>query len=986
MKRKETETKILQKKVFSVFAILVFSIFFSEAVIMLMFSLFLKLPNWQEAILDASCLSILIFPVIYLVLVRPLKKNIVDRIDKEIRYETLIGNMGEGVILCDENEVFLFANSAAENLFGMKKDFLVGTRLDTFFTPENFRVIQQQTSERKKGVSSGYESEIILKDGSTKRVFINAVPQFEGGVFSGTLAILRDVSELKKAEDAIKYERNLLRSLIDTLPDSIYVKDDKGRKIIANPVDLMYMGFKTEEEVLGKDDFAIYPKEVADSSFADDRMVFQTGIPLLNKEDYFIDNNGQEHWMNNSKVPIKNTLGEIIGLVGIGREVTERKREETRLKLLESVITNATDGVIITGISDQEKDNYKILFVNEAYCKMTGYRPEEVLGKTPSILQGANTDKTELARVRESLNRFEPCKMEVINYKKDGSEFWSSIAFSPISDNTGKYTHWIAIKRDVTAQKQLEQNYIKAKENAEAASKAKSEFLANMSHEIRTPLNSVIGFSDLMMKTELDTTQQHYNNAVFQSANSLLDIINEILDFSKIEAGKLEASLVMTNVIDLCTQVSNIISFQAYKKNLELLLNIGKEIPRKIYTDPVLLRQILINLLGNAVKFTSFGEVELRIEMIEQEANSRARIRFSVRDTGIGIQKENLEKIFEAFSQEDSSTNRKFGGTGLGLTISKRMLMLLGSELKLNSELGIGTSFYFDLEMETENEIPDTWNIKERFKNVLIVDDNANNRLLIRDMLLLVGVKSEEVESGKLALDLLKKGYLYDIILMDYNMPEMDGLETIRSIREVLNLNAVQQPIALLHSSAEDGIVNTGCKKWEVAFRLVKPIRMNQLYEMLSSFQLTGTYAEIQKTFPVKEEGILETFACKVLLADDNELNRLLIRKIVSDVLPLAEIIEVENGRSAFEIYQTFLPDIIFMDVQMPEMNGNEATTAIRKLEKEKHIPIIALTAGTQSEEKESSMKAGMDDFITKPFVSAVIEDVIHKWLGIHKS
>ncbi len=978
---KVDHTKGIQKKAINVFIVLGLSIFVSEAIIMLLLGLFPHFTAVEEAIIDAAFLALLIFPVIYFLLFKPLQKSIVARINREAKYEALIENMGEGVIFCDENEVFVFANRAAEEIFGMKNKQLGGLRLDLFFSPENFNKILDQTAERKKGISSGYESEIILKDGSTKKIFINAVPQFEDAQFTGTLAILRDVSELKKAEEAINYERNLLRSLIDTLPDSIYFKDSQGKKIIANPIDLQYMGFQREEEVIGKDDDEIYPKEVAESSREDDQKVLTSGIPQLNKEDYFIDNNGQEHWMHNSKVPIKNSAGEIIGLVGIGREITERKKEETRLKLLESVITNATDGVIITSINDKEKNHYQIIFVNAAYCKMTGYTPEEVKGKSPALLQGEKTNKAELVRIRESLKRFEPCQTELINYKKDGTEFWSSIAFFPISDNTGKYTHWIAIKRDVTDQKILELNYIKAKENAEAASKAKSEFLANMSHEIRTPLNSVIGFSDLMMKMDLNATQRHYINAVFQSANSLLDIINEILDFSKIEAGKMEAVMVKTDLIDLCNQTINIISFQAFKKNLELLLNIGNDIPRFIVTDQVMLRQVLINLMGNAVKFTATGEVELKIELLEQKSSSLAMIRFAVRDTGIGIQIENQQKIFEAFSQEDASTNRKFGGTGLGLTISKRMLMLMGSELRLESKPGFGSTFSFDMELETMIGEKENWNIQELYKNVLIVDDNSNNRLLIRDMLALEGVKSEEAENGKQALALLKNSKKFDIILMDFNMPGMDGLETIQHIREDLQLNADKQPIALLHSSAEDGVVNNGCEKWNVAFRLVKPIRMNQLFGMLSTVRSNSTSSQPSPSISKEKEDFLATLHCKVLLADDNELNRLLIGKIVSITMPKAEIREAKNGKIALEMYQQFLPDIIFMDVQMPEMNGNQATEAIRKLEKGNQLPIIALTAGTQADEKELSMQAGMNDFVTKPFVSAVIKEVLYKWL-----
>ncbi|MEN9685267.1 MAG: hypothetical protein RLZZ28_1053 [Bacteroidota bacterium] len=981
MKKKSLHIGLHRKHDTNVFLILVITIFISETLIMLLLRYLPAFSTWGEAILDSSVLSILIFPVIYYFLVKPLKESIADRNEKESRYLALIETMGEGVVICDENEQFVFVNSAAEKIFAAKKETLIGSRLNSFFSIENFAFIQQQTIERKKGISSSYETEIILKDHTKKTVFITASPQFENGIFTGTLALFHDISELKKAEDAIKYERNLLRALINNLPDAVYVKDKAFKKIIANPVDLMYMGLDKEEDILGKDDYAVYPKEIADSSFTDDQHVLSTGMPYLNKEDYFVDNNGQEHWMLNSKVPIKDANGTIIGLVGIGREITARKKEETHLKLLESVITNATDGVVITQINDTDSLHYRIIFVNNAYCKMTGYTSEEVIGKSPSLLQGENTSKEELTRIRESLKRFESCRMEVINYKKDGTEFWTNIAFFPISDNTGKYTHWIAIKRDVTARKVLEQNYIKAKEKAESASKAKSEFLANMSHEIRTPLNSVIGFSDLLMKTQLDSTQQQYNHAVFQSANSLLDIISEILDFSKIEAGKLEIDIVKTDVLDLSYQVADIITFQAFKKNLELLLNIGADIPRFIWTDPIRLRQILINLMGNAVKFTSSGEVQLKIEILHKTSANQAGIRFSVKDTGIGINPENQQKIFEAFSQEDASTNRKYGGTGLGLTISKQLLTLMGSELKLASIPGQGSTFFFDLEVKTMDGDPEEWNLVPTYKKVLIVDDNTNNRLLLKEMLALQGVGSDEAESGKTAIEMLQSGSRYDIILMDYNMPEMDGIATIRHLREDLGLTAEKQPIVLLHSSAEDEIISKACKTWDIAFRLVKPIKMGLLFKSLSKVNLHDNTDSRRNSSKPLSELVSKTGPFKVLLVDDNEFNILLIRKIVGELLPGAAIYEASNGKKALDSFVENKPDIIFMDVHMPEMNGYEATMAIRKLETDHHIPIIALTAGTQSEEKDLCTDAGMNDFVTKPFVSASIVDVLNKWL-----
>jgi PAS domain S-box-containing protein len=636
--------------------------------------------------------------------------------------------------------------------------------------------------------------------------------------------------------------------------------------------------------------------------------------------------------------------------------------------------------VVITAIDETDAHSHKIIFVNHAYCTMTGYAVKHVIGKSPAILQGPKTDKNELKRVSECFKRFESCNMEVINYKKNGAEFWTSISFSPIIDNEGNYTHWIAIKRDITEHKILEQNFIHSKEKAEAASKAKSEFLANMSHEIRTPLNSVIGFSELMMKTRLDDTQQQYNSAVFQSANSLLDIINEILDFSKIEAGMLEISIEKTDILELGYQVSDVVCYQAYKKNLELLLNIGMDIPRFIWSDALRLRQVLTNLLGNAVKFTDKGEIELKIEIVHKESEDKALIRFSVRDTGIGINPENQQKIFDAFSQEDASTSRKYGGTGLGLAISKKLLGLMGSELQLQSTPGMGSTFFFELDVKTMHGEPEEWALISDYKKILIVDDNANNRLLLKDMLAHKQIESDEASSGAIAIKMLSGNKKYDLILMDFNMPEMDGIETIKSIRNELKLSIADQPIMLLHSSAEDERINEACNALGVHHRLVKPIKMKNLFESISRTGHQNKQDKINKEIQLAKTVSKKGFF-KVLLVDDNALNIMLIKKIISDILPDASLFEAVNGSEAVDSYTNLQPDIVFMDIQMPVMNGLEATTAIRKIEKNKRIPIIALTAGTNNEERERCMVCGMDDFVAKPFLSNTIFQVIDKWL-----
>ncbi|EON77912.1 hypothetical protein ADIS_1625 [Lunatimonas lonarensis] len=526
--------------------------------------------------------------------------------------------------------------------------------------------------------------------------------------------------------------------------------------------------------------------------------------------------------------------------------------------------------------------------------------------------------------------------------------------------------------------KNLEERLRSSKEMAEKASVAKSEFLANMSHEIRTPLNGIIGFTDLLAKTEMNDSQLQYVNIVNQSANTLLNIINDILDFSKIEAGKLELDVSKADIYDLAGQATDVISFQAQNKGVEMLLNLSLNLPRYIYIDEIRLKQILINLLGNAVKFTEKGEIELKIYMVSQTGPKSHVLRFEVRDTGIGISKDKQLKIFDAFSQEDNSTTKKYGGTGLGLTISNKLLRMMGTELHLLSELGKGSTFFFDLNLETEEGEKLDLEDLSFLENVLVVDDNVNNRLILREFLISKNIQVIEAQNGYEALEKLESFPAFDLVLMDYNMPYMDGLETIKKIRESFPTHVSEIPVLLLHSSADDEFIHDACRKLRVAGKLAKPIKLTDLLKTLGKVNpknQTNPHVQLVERDPA----MVRSF--KVLIAEDNTINMFLAKTIVKKISPNAEIIEARNGKEAVELAKKEIPDIILMDIQMPEMSGHEATQAIRKHADLIKIPIVAVTAGNIKGEREHCLEIGMVDFVPKPIVEASIRGVFEKWL-----
>jgi len=532
--------------------------------------------------------------------------------------------------------------------------------------------------------------------------------------------------------------------------------------------------------------------------------------------------------------------------------------------------------------------------------------------------------------------------------------------------------------QNITPAMRINEELKNAKKTADTASKAKSEFLANMSHEIRTPLNGVIGFSDLLLRTPLNEIQVQYLNYINESGENLLNIINDILDFSKIESGKMELLIEKSDLYDMLNQVINVILYQSQKKNIELLLNVEPGLPKTLFIDESRLKQILINLLGNAVKFTEKGEIELKVKKLRMD-DKNIVLSFSVRDTGIGIPVEKQKYIFNAFTQENSSISKQYGGTGLGLTISNNILRYMGTHLSLISAPEKGSLFFFDIEIPYEiSEVDKEHDIP--LKTALVVDDNQNNRIILQHMLAYKNIESTLAANGMEALQILMKGGQFDIVLMDYHMPVMSGLDTIHKIRELFHQRKEIPPLMILSSSSEESDVLTSIREKENMHLLLKPIKSDDLYKSLRKLTQSNVAGNIQDQS--KKAFYSLAPALEVLLVDDNPVNMILNNRMMKSLAPDAHLTEAVNGLEALEECRKKQFSLILMDVQMPVMSGMEATQKIRMLPGYENIPIIGVTAGNVLGEKEKCIESGMNDFLPKPIRQADLLEILKKYIS----
>ena len=791
----------------------------------------------------------------------------------------------------------------------------------------------------------------------------------------------------KQAEEAVFQERYLLRTLMDNVPDLIYFKDTEGRFIRGNKALANRFGVGDPAEVVGKTDFDFFTEEHARQAWDDERAVMESNQPVVGKEEKETWGRGHVSWVSTTKLPFRDKDGHVVGTFGISRDITAWKRAEQALRQGEERFRSLIEATVAIVWNTPASGKFET--EQPGWSAFTGQTFDQL--KDWGWLDAVHPeDRPHTARVWSAAVASR-CVYQVEHRlrRHDGEYRHMLVRAVPILAEGGEIREWVGVHTDIDAEKQAEAAMREAKEAAEAASRAKSEFLANMSHEIRTPLNGIIGMAELALDTELTPEQREYLGMVKLSADHLLTVINDILDFSKIEAGKLDLDLVDFDLRDTLDDTVATLAMRAHKKGLELADHVAADVPDALWGDPHRLRQVVVNLIGNAIKFTERGEVVLRVEL-RSRTDEEVCLHFAVSDTGIGIAPDQQQKLFKAFSQADTSTTRKYGGTGLGLAISASLVQMMGGEIWLESQAGQGSTFHFTARFGPARA-PVARPARAEPAHVhglpvLVVDDNATNRRILEEMLTNWGMRPTVVEGGREALAALEQahgaGSPFALVLLDAMMPEMDGFTLAERIRR--DPEPMGSTLMML-SSANRREDAARCRELGVSTYLTKPIRQSTLLDaIMTSLGASASVEDRTAALAGHPTPAGGRRTLRLLLAEDNAVNQRLAVSLLEK--RGHQVVVAENGREALDALDGLPFDAVLMDVQMPEMDGFEATAAIRAREAVTgaHTPIIAMTAHALKGDRDRCLEAGMDAYVSKPLRPQELFEVLAGLVTAH--
>ena len=805
--------------------------------------------------------------------------------------------------------------------------------------------------------------------------------------------LAHSIEKHRVTEDRLRTSEAFYQTLVETLPQHILRKDTQGRFTFANRRFCKLIG-RPLSEILGKTDFDFFPPDMAAKYYRDDLRVMSTLENLDTIEGHRAPG-GEKLFVHVIKTPLYDALGQVVGTQGIFWDVTQRKKTEEALAyerdLLRGLLDNIPDRIYFKDVESRF-----IRCSNSMALRLGLDDPAKIVGKNDfdfhpkeKAQEFYKDEQTIILTGKPLIHKLEE-QTDV-----DGKRIWASVTKVPIYNQNGHVTGIIGISRDVTELKQTEAALEQARDAALESARVKSQFLANMSHEIRTPMNAITGMTGLLMDTRLTQEQREFVGTIRDSTLTLLDIVNQILDFSKIEAGKLALEIIDFELRDAMESTMEMLAENAQQKGIELNFWMDQDVPNLVRGDPGRLRQVLANLVSNAVKFTERGEVLVRVTKTV-EATATVAVKVAVTDTGVGIPAEAQPRIFQAFTQADGSTTRRYGGTGLGLTISKQLIELMSGEIGFESEWKKGSTFWFKVPLEKQAPPPVIQEDREPHHlagvRVLVINAAETGCRILHAQFAHLKMADAHAPNAEEALQILREaartGKPFDLVILDMDLPEMDGLGLVQAIKSEAPLSAVR---VIVLSSLRQRVSTATMQQLGISACLVKPLRQSRLFDCLvdvMSLSGSGTAQPLDEAASaistVSPLAIVARNA-RILVAEDNAVNQRLALKQLKKLGYHADA--VADGYEVLKALDHIRYDIILMDCQMPEMDGYQVTRSIREKEKHPERPlgfspyIIALTANVLHGDREKCMAAGMNDYLTKPLHLSDLDGVLQRAL-----
>ena len=937
-----------------------------------------------------------------------------------------IESMEDGFVIFDKEDRLVVCNSAFKNQFGEGAKFLVPGETYRNMTSKLAKsgiipiekgkeeeFVQQLIEKRRS--EEGVEKTFQAHDGRWIRQRDIRSPS---GDFVG---IRNDVTELKNREIELEEASRMITEVTDVSVQGIMVLGDENIEFL-NPKAMDMLGISEEYMAVGKPWEAFFKQQKLRGDFGTDEeadiFIQELRDDVKNSVPRQVERLGSDgKVLMADRIP--NSAG---GLTITFTDITDIRKHQSELEAAKSDLETAL------AENERQKDRFKAFaeantdwfwemdsqlrfsYFSETFEEVTGVKPEKLLGKTRRETGVPGVEIDVFQAHLDDLDAHRPFRDFIHSRTKpDGTVVWLAISANPVFDRNGNFEGYVGSGRNASLQIQKQKELEEAMRIAESAERAKSEFLANMSHEIRTPMNGVMGMAELLATTELDAKQAMFTDVIVKSGASLLTIINDILDFSKIDAGQMELDPAPFNLAEAIEDVATLVSAKVAEKDLELIVRVNPHLPNTMIGDVGRIRQIVTNLLGNAVKFTEKGHIYVNVDGHVDE-NSLAHLKFMVEDTGIGIPPEKCAQVFSKFSQVDTSATRKHEGTGLGLSIASSLVKLMGGDIHVESEVGQGSNFWFEVALPAESQSRASRHVIPgdlSGARVLIVDDNSVNRSILSEQMAAWKFDSAAAASGLEGLEIvnavISSNLTLDLIILDYQMPEMSGSEVLKNLRADPATKNI--PVVML-TSVDSAETNKELSRLGAEANLTKPTRSSMLLETILQV-IANNRADLAAALEPGEDGsdvngsaedsiseeatgtltrtnLTPDDRLDVLVAEDNEVNQIVFTQILNEVGLSFKI--VENGRLALAAYKVRQPRMILMDVSMPEMNGKEATMAIRKLEKENgmsRVPIVGVTAHALKGDMEACIDAGMDDYLSKPVSPSKLTRKVEQWLKL---